>query len=194
MNKLKHILLLIAISFFALACNPSLEYKYLDMPQIVDCPGADAQLMNEALYSFYDDITQYYRAKDMPNSEGMSTLQAYANFIYTGALGEADYGGIISDHSREIIKQLEKEKQLWNIGGTYSNLDHSSEFVSCLFSKMTNEELKTTILSLQQINSVSPKMLAERFRLRTRDAMEDPNYAMYIALDTYYQYLIDIKP
>lgn len=194
MNKLKNIVLLIAIALLFTSCEQSFQYKYQDKPQLVNCPGANAQLMNEALYSFYDDITQYYRAKNKPSSEGMSTLEAYANFIYFGAMGEADYGGIISDHSRLIIAQLKKEKQLWNMGGAYSNLDHSSEFVSCLFSKMTNKELKTTISSLQKINSVSPKLLAERFRINTSDAIDDPNFGMYIALDTYYQYLIDIKP
>ena len=190
---MKYILFPIMIILLTIGCDESFEYKYQDKPQLVDCPGADTQLMNEALYSFFNDITNYYRGKNKPYSEGISTLEAYANFIYSGAQGEADYGGMISDHSRKIITQLKKEEQLWNMGGTYSNLDHSSEFVSCLFSKMKNEELKATILSLQKINSVSPKMLAERFRLRTRDAIEDPNFGMYITLDTYYQYLIDIK-
>jgi hypothetical protein len=194
MNNLKQILLLVTISIFVTACDNSMDYKYKDQPLLVTCTGADVQLMSEALYSFFDDITVYYRNIDAPLNEGLSTQEAYANFIYKGATGEADYASIVSDHSRKIIKKLKKDKNLWNMDGAYSNLNYSSEFVTCLFSKIRKEEFRTTIESLQKINSVSPKLLAERIRVSTRDAFEDPNFGMYVALDTYYQYLLDIEP
>ena len=171
-----------------------MDYKYSDKPMLVTCSGADAQLMSEALYSFFDDITVYYRNLDTPLNEGLSTQEAYAHYIYKGATGEADYANIVSDHSRKIIKELKKEKHLWNMEGAYSNLNYSSEFVSCLFSNIRKEEFRATIKSLQEINSISPKLLADRIRVSTRDAFEDPSFGMYIALDTYYQYLLDIEP
>jgi len=194
MNKLKQILILITIFIFVTACEKSMVYKYKDKPMLVTCTGADAQLMSEALYSFFDDITVYYRNIDAPLNEGLSAQEAYANYIYKGANGEADYANIVSDHSRKIIKELKKDKRIWNMEGAYSNLNYSSEFVTCLFSKIRKKEFRVTIQSLQEINSVSPKLLADRIRVSTRDAFEDPNFGMYIALDTYYQYLLDIEP
>ena len=192
MNRLKVLLFIVTSGFLVSSCDESFQFKFQDRPELVSCEGANGQLVNEALYSFFDDITTYYRKKDTIENEGMSTMEAYANFIYSGSLGEADYKNIVSDHTRKIVKQLKKDQELWTDDSPYSKLNHHSEFVSCLFSKMENEDLKATLLSLREINSVSPKMLAERFRTTTGDALKDPNYGMYIALDTYYQHLLDL--
>ncbi len=186
-------ILIISVLIFCSGCEETIKYKHQDKPSLVKCQGADSQLLNEAMYSFFDDITVYYRKKDSPQNLGISTLEAFANYIYTGALGEADYKNIVSEHSKQIVKLLKEDKRLWNMGRTYSNLNHNSEFVSCLIHNIKDDDLKTSILSLKEINSVSPKLLADVFRIHTRNALEDPNYGMYIALDTYYQYLMNLE-
>ncbi len=189
---MKNILLVLIILLASSSCNKPLEYKYQDKPQLINCPGADSKLLNEAFYSFYDDITTYYRTKFKGSNDGMSTLKAYANFIYTGAMGEAEYKDIASEHTIKIIEKLKKEKQLWTKESTNSNLNYNSEFVACLFSNIKNNDFKTTILSLKEVSYLSPKILAERFRTSTQEAQDDPNYGMYIILDTYYQYLMGL--
>jgi hypothetical protein len=183
--------------FFVLivsACNEPLAYKYDDKPMQVSCSGANEKLLNEALYSFFDDITVYYRTKSNDPSEGgMSTYEAYANYVYSGALGDADYKNIVSEHSKNVMNELRKETQLWDKKPAMSNLNYNSEFVNCLIENFKDKDMATTIQALNTANSLTPKLMADRFRLTIKAALEDPNYGMYIALDTYYQYLFDLE-
>ena len=175
------------------SCNKPLEYKYNDKPMQVSCSGANEKLLNEALYSFFDDVTVYYRAKLDPSRTGMSTYEAHANYIYGGALGEADYKNIVSEHTKNVMKELRKETQLWDKKPAMSNLNYNSEFVKCLITNIRDKDISTTIQALNTANSLTPKLMADRFRLTVKSALDDPNYGMFIALDTYYQYLYDLE-
>ena len=178
----------------ASACTESLEYKYNDKPMQVSCTGANEKLLNEALYSFFDDITVYYRTKSNdPSQSGMSTYEAYANYSYAGAIGDADYKSIVSQHSRNVLKELKKETQLWDKKPAMSNLNYNSEFVNCLIENFKDKDMATTIQALNTTNSMTPKLMADRFRRTVKAAMDDPNFGMYLALDTYYQYLFDLE-
>jgi hypothetical protein len=175
------------------ACSEPFEYRYNDKPMQVSCPGANEKLLNEALYSFFDDITVYYRTKSNdPSESGMSTYEAYANYAYSGALGEADYKSIVSEHTKNVMKELRKETQLWDKKPAMSNLNYNSEFVNCLVNKFEDKDMTTSIQALNSANNMTPKLMADRFRLNIKDALVDPNYGMYLALDTYYQYLFDL--
>ena len=123
----------------------------------------------------------------------MSTYEAYANYIYEGALGNADYKSIISAHTKNVMSELKKETQLWDKKPAMSNLNYNSEFVNCLIENFKDKDMAATIQSLNTANSMTPKLMAERFRTTIKAALEDPNYGMYIALDTYYQYLFDLE-
>ena len=159
----------------------------------VSCAGANDKLLNEALYSFFDDITVYYRTKSNdPSQSGMSTYEAYANYVYNGALGQADYESIVSNHTKNVMSELRKETQLWDKKPAMSNLNYNSEFVNCLISNIKDEDMALSIQALNSANSMTPKLMADRFRLNIKAALVDPNYGMYIALDTYYQYLFDL--
>ena len=178
----------------ASGCGQQFQYKYDDKPVQIDCPGANTKLLNEALYSFFDDITVYYRSKSNdPSQLGMSTYEAYANYAYSGAIGESDYSSIISEHTKKVMNELKKETQLWDKKPAMSNLNYNSEFVGCLIENIKNKDMKISIQSLHTANSLTPKLMAERFRMQIKDALDDPNYGMYIALDTYYQYVYDLK-
>ncbi len=159
----------------------------------VSCAGANDKLLNEALYSFFDDITVYYRTKSNdPSQSGMSTYEAYANYVYNGALGQADYESIVSNHTKNVMNELRKETQLWDRKPAMSNLNYNSEFVNCLISNIKDKDMALSIQALNSANSMTPKLMADRFRLSIKAALVDPNYGMYIALDTYYQYLFDL--
>lgn len=176
----------------ASSCNEPFEYKYKDRAQWVKCEGADALLLNEALYSFFDDISLYYREKFGGRNGEIGTLEAYASFIYDGAMGTSDFKNIASEHTVRILSKLKNEKQLWNMNSEESHLNYQSEYVSCLIDNIENVDMKTTLNSLKKVNYLNPKIMADRFRINTMEAIEDQNYAMYIALDTYYQHLLDI--
>ena len=123
----------------------------------------------------------------------MSTYEAYANYVYVGALGDADYKSIVSEHTKKIMKELRKETQLWDKKPAMSNLNYNSEFVNCLVENFKDKDMARTIQALNSANSLTPRLMADRFRLTIKAALDDPNYGMYIALDTYYQYLFDLE-
>lgn len=194
MNRIKNLIICCIFIAITSACTESLEYKYADKPIQVTCPGANEKLLNEALYSFFDDVTVYYRSKSNdPSDSGMSTYEAYANFVYGGALGEVDYKTMVSQHTRDVMKALKKEKQLWDRKPAMSNLNYKSEFVNCTINNIKDEDIRTSIQALITANSMTPKLLADRFRMLIKPALDDPNFGMYIALDTYYQYLFDLE-
>jgi hypothetical protein len=183
--------------FFVLitsSCKKPLEYKYNDKPMQVSCSGANEKLLNEALYSFFDDVTVYYRTKSREQFDsGLSTYEAYATYVYDGSLGIADYKNIASEHTKNVMNELRKETQLWHKKSAMSNLNYNSEFVNCLIVNIKDKDLSATIQALNDINSLTPRVMADRFRLNVRAALEDPNYGMFIALDIYYQYLFDLE-
>jgi hypothetical protein len=193
MNRFYNLLIGYFFVLIISACSAPFEYKYNDEPMQVSCAGANDKLLNEALYSFFDDITVYYRTKSNdPSQSGMSTYEAYANYVYNGALGQADYESIVSNHTKNVMNELRKETQLWDRKPAMSNLNYNSEFVNCLISNIKDKDMALSIQALNSANSMTPKLMADRFRLNIKAALVDPNYGMYIALDTYYQYLFDL--
>jgi len=193
MNRFYNVIIGCFFLLITSACNEPFEYKYNDKPMQVSCSGANEKLLNEALYSFFDDITVYYRSKSNdPSESGMSTYEAYANYVYAGALGDADYKSIVSEHTKNVMKELRKETQLWDKKPAMSNLNYKSEFLNCLINNIKDKDMVATIQALTSANSMTPKLMADRFRLSTKAALVDSNYGMYIALDTYYQYLFDL--
>ncbi len=192
MNSLKQFTLLCLTVFLTYGCKDSLKYKYDAEPMLVSCQGADSQLLNEALYSFFDDIEIYYGTTSNGKANKMNISEAYANFIFEGANGEADYGKIVSPHSLKVLEKLKKEKELWLDNSKGSRLDYNAQFVSCLISNIEDEDIKITINALKDTRSLNPKIISERLRLAGVNALSQPNFIMYIALDTYYQYLLDL--
>ncbi|MFT4849885.1 MAG: hypothetical protein ACI83B_002433 [Sediminicola sp.] len=194
MNRINNLIIGCFLVLITSSCNDSFEYKYDDKPMQVSCSGANKKLLNEALYSFFDDITLYYRTQSNdPSESGMSTYEAYARFIYGGALGDVDYKSIASEHTKNVMNELRKETQLWDQKPAMSNLNYNSEFVNCLINNIKDKDMVTTIQALNTANSLTPKLMANRFRLSVKSGLDDKNYGMYIALDTYYQYLYDLE-
>ncbi len=189
MNKVKQPVFSILIVFLVFGCQESVEYKYDTKPMMVTCGGADKELLNEALYSFFNDISVYYASRVQ---RPMSSTEAYANFIYKGSKGDADFRNIVSKHSLKLLEKLKQDEQLWDYTSNSSNLNYDSEFVSCLFSNIEDSSMRTTIMALKTTGSLNPKLLSDRLITNVVDDFDQPNFLMYIALDTYYQYLMDL--
>ena len=194
MNKAKYLgLLLFSICLFS-SCEqrPDIDYKYDAMPKVVDCSGINSDLMHEALYSFEHDIGNWYNFKKFTPSMPVFFKNGYASYVYRGSEGILQFDKMASDHSKMILDELLKIEGLWIMDNERSNLNYEHEYVECLLSNIKNDEIKSTISSLREINSMSPKLMAEPYRLYVGAAYaDDKHFAMYLALDTYYQYLID---
>jgi len=186
------IIIFFILAFTTYSCNETIEYKYLDKGQPVDCSEINSKLMHEALYSFEVDIAKKYNFKNYSPTENLYIKNGYANFIYRGAKGVADFKEIASPHTLKIFKELLKEKDLWLTDSDNSNLNYKHPFVICLLSNIKNSDIKATLLNLNEANSLDPALIADLLRKNIRDADTDKYFAMYIALDMYYQNLINV--
>lgn len=180
----KYILLLITVAFFV-SCEKPLEYKYSDKKQIEICGGINTKLANEAYYSFREDLAKYAK-KTQVNIDFLDYQYGMALYIYQGASGGADYKAIASQHSIDIFKKLQKEKQIWDNPST-GKLNYHSEFIDCLMNHIQKEEIKSALLSLREINSIEKVSLAEEYRTSIKNAETDMAYAMFLAFETYYK-------
>jgi len=190
--KKNNILLFITTSLLLLGCKKPLEYQYQDRPQLVDCPGIDKALLHEALYSFQEDIGKYYnKLSDLDPQSNQYYIAAYQKFVYFGYSGEAKFDEIVSAHSLQVLEELKKQKDLWNIGQGKSNLNYNSELVSCLFDHISDEDIQQTLKSLRQVDYLSPQVLANPMRQNVMKIVGDSYLATFTMLDAYYQYLLN---
>lgn len=193
MKKSKFILVLIGITVLT-GCEKDLAYQFQDKPQKVDCPGLDKSLMHEALYSFQEDIGAHYnRYTDHKKGSSLYYMEGYAQYVYFGFSGTAPYDEIVSDHSLAILERLRKESDLWTLKQGMYQLNYHSDYVKCLFNSIQDDELRTKIISLKEVNYLTPQIIAETMRVQVILVVQDPYLAMYMALDAYYQPLMNRK-
>ncbi len=56
---------------------------------------------------------------------------------------------------------------------------------------MADDDLRVSLQNLRQAKSLTPELIAETMRINFQKVIADPNLAMYMALDGYYQPLIN---
>ena len=174
-----------------MGCKKTIEYRYGDRENVLSCKDADPKLMHEALYSFQDDIGKYIPNNRFKEDSPMYYKFAYASYIYKGVNEEADYQKIASLHSIAIADQLYAEQELWV--GTKPNikLNYQSDYVQCLIDNFDNKGVKQTFQNLNEANSLSLSLLVDTFMLNVKDTETDKDFALFIALDTYYRPLLN---
>lgn len=186
MQKIK---LIIALVIISVSCEskPSFEYQHADKEQVLECTGIDNQLLNEALYTFEDDLLYGYggEEKQLPSS--------YGRFLFTGFSGTAQYEQFASAHAIKIKEALMSEGVIIE-GGTKSNLNYDHPAVQCILDKIEDKELAQTINALVDTNTMDPKLFNSRMRNFGRNASKNRYEALYVALDTYYQQLTVARP
>ncbi len=187
------IILSLIVAIVLVGCEKPLDYKYQELPQNVDCPGLDKQLMHEALYSFQNDIGAFYNQHtDFREGSTSYYLEAYSQYVYFGFSGGARYQEIVSNHSIAILQKLKEIPGLFieKEGRLALNYDH--EYVACLLGSIQDDDLRTQFASMRKVNFLSPEIVAELMRINVLKITQDPYLAMYMALDAYYQYLADM--
>ncbi len=188
---MKNTVFLLFIAITLVSCSKPLAYKYQDLEQIINCPGLDSRLMHEAYYSFRNDIAEY-AMKNNIEVEYLNYYYSLALYIFKGAEGTADYEEIASPHTKNILENLKKEYQLWDKQPNKSNLNYNSDFMNCLIENIQNENIKQAILSSRDTNTQNPKSLADLYRINIKDTKKDNYFSMFLAFETYYQYLYDL--
>lgn len=190
MHKKITLLLIISIALGMHSCGESIGYKYTNRKHVVVCEGMDRDLMNEALYSFEDNIAKIA----LNNKQSVGSPQyysfGYASYIYSGVMGEANYQEIASEHSKALAKELAKEP-IWT--GTKPNikLDYNSPFVSCLVESVQQEDLKQIFDNLINANTMDIKLMINLFMKHVGETTKNKELAVIVALDTYYRNLIN---
>lgn len=178
--------------FFAiLGCKQEVtfsEYKYADKPAVFTCENSNSKLLNEALYSFEDDILNHYK-KGKPNYR---IDQAYSQVIRNSVFGRLRIEDLVSKHTVAIFEALKKEEGLWSANNGKNHLNYSSVVANCISNNIKDTALKTTYNALVSTNSMSPKLFGAPLVNKYRNTLNDKNLALYVALDLYYANMFNI--
>ena len=188
-SYLKPLSILLVLTIFT-SCKKEAtlsEYKYADKESNVNCQSISPELLKEALYSFEDDVANFY-ARD--GKQNLS--QAYSRTINLGIYGNAKYNEMVSPHTLEIFEILKTKTDLWDLSKKNKSLNYKHELVKCLADNISNKDLKTTFNALLSTNSMSAKLIGEPLKRQSSLAIKDKYLATYIALDMYYAKLFDV--
>ena len=170
------------------SCTKPLEYQFLDKEKLtIKCNEIDANLAHEVYYSFREDIANY--AKNNGRTESLRYQYSIALYIVNGASGLANYKDITSNHTKDISAILAQENQLWN---TDNSLNYKSTYINCLINNIKNTEVKNAILFYSN-GKLTKNELVEIYRLNIRDMSTDVHFAMFIAFESYYQFLNQLE-
>lgn len=163
------------------------EYKYADKTFDMACNQIDTLLLKEAVFSFEDDISNFFERNGRKN-----LAQAYSKTVNLVVYKRAQYRDMVSDHTREVFDILKTQNGLWHTttDGTTLNYDHP--FVQCLASHIQDKDIKTTFNALLSTNSMRQDIFADAIRRKSSYALRDRYLATYIALDLYYGKLFDV--
>lgn len=174
------------------ACHQGPEYRFEDQPKVVDCPGMSEDFMHELLYSFREDIGVFYNQyTDYIEGSKSYYFEAYGQYIYFGFSGTARFDDIASEHSRALLQELRKEKDFWIVKDGQERLNYNHPYLKCLIDGVADNDLRVSLQNLRQANSLTPELIAETMRINFQKVLADPNLAMYLALDGFYQPLIN---
>lgn len=184
--KFNLIVFLLVLAFFSCKNDNTFnDYKYTNNGIVLNCNDELNTIVNEALFSFEDDITQFY-TKEKPNA-GI----AYSQFVRNSISGRIKYTNFVTPHTVKVFNALKKH-DLWDAEDPKSHLNYNSIFFKCLAENIKDKNLKTTLNALVSTNSMSPKLFGSPLLTRSRSATSDKYLAAYIAFDLYYAKLFDV--
>ncbi|TBN03646.1 hypothetical protein EYD45_09005 [Hyunsoonleella flava] len=188
--KLKFVAFFAIIALFS--CKKEAEektledYKFSDKGIILNCDQFDLKLLNEALFSFEDDILKAY-GKTNPN-----LTRAYSQFIRNVLYNRIKYTDVVSPHSAKIFEVLKSRSELWDTSNPDTRLNYNSAVVECISNNMIDKSLKTTFNALIETNSMSPKLFGPALQSNYGAAIRDKYLSAYVALEFYYGKLFDV--
>ena len=130
-SNINIILFLVALTI--VSCKkevPFKDFKFSEKGIVVHCENQNNALLSEAIFSFENDIVNYYA------QVGKTSLAtAYFQFIKSATSIELNYADIVSPHSVKIFEALKNEDDLWDAENPYSYINYKGETLSCITSK-----------------------------------------------------------
>jgi hypothetical protein len=152
------------------------EFKYADQPQIINCANTESKLFNEALYTFENDIANFYDAKQK------NAIRSYNEFMRKSASNsKPPFEEIVSEHSVNIAKAL-YETGIFNDDG----LNYNHEIIKCIGENMSADGLKTTFNALISTNSMSKALYQPALAGKASNMVKDKYLGLYLALEYFY--------
>jgi len=186
---MKKIVFLILTTILITSCEQKakFDFKFADQEQVISCDKNYNAILNEALYSFENDILTKY------DSLEQSKTKAYGSFIYRGMDGSAQYNQIMTSNTYPVIEALLAENILIK-DKSPSHLNYEHPAVKCIVSNIKEEQLRNTIQALIDTKTMNPKLFNSRLRNFGRNAERQRYLALFVALDGYYQQILNIAP
>jgi len=165
------------------------EYKFSDKDMVINCGDKDSKLINEALYSFEDDITSFYKNKNNPNG---NLPLVYSQFLRNYSGRRINYEELVTPHTLEVFNVLKTRQDLWDLNSNVSKLNYYGSFFSCIASNVQDKNLKPTLNALLTTHSMSPRMFTAPLLTQYRAVANDKYLSAYVAFDLFYAKLFDI--
>jgi len=179
-------LTLLCFFLIIVSCNQQskFQFQFADQPQNITCSTSNNDVLNEALYSFEEDLFKKYDTTKVHS-------RAYARYILKGIKGNERFGEMVSAHSLQIRDVLVSKGIIINNGGK-GVLDYNHPDVKCIINNIEDKDLGRTINALIQTNSMDLSLFDSRLRNIGRTTSNRPNQSVYLALDTYYKNLVGL--
>ena len=185
----KNFLITLFFLCFTIGCkkeNTFTAYEFADKPVALACENLNSKLYNEALYSFENDILNFY------GKDKKSLLMAYSQFIRLSVYGRVNYKNMVSEHTLKVFEALKNDTELWNLENASSHLNYNSALMDCIAVNITNPDLKTTLNALLSTNSMNPKLFGAPLSTNYSLTLSDKYLAAYVAFDLFYAKLFDV--
>ena len=191
--KQKFKLFYLLFTILVLSCGEATlsEYKFADRDPVLNCDDFDNKLLNEALFSFEDDIRTFYRKRYNP--EGKLGL-VYSEFLSHSIQGTVPFQDLVTPHTLEVFNVLKTKKELWDTESKVSKLNYYSPLFGCIASNIKNNGLRTTLNALVSTHSMSPRLFNDPLLGKYPIVEIDKYLGAYVAFDLFYAKLFDIDP
>ena len=86
---------------------------------------------------------------------------------------------------------LNTQKRFWIIKNGQERLNYNHPYLLCLIDGIADDDLRISLQNLRKAKSLTPELIAETMRINVQKVISDPNLSMYLALDGFYQPLIN---
>jgi hypothetical protein len=192
--KFKIIALFVATTVLSCKTEPKektlTDYKFSEKGIVLNCDEFDLKLLNEALFSFEDDILKTYGTPAQTGNPNLT--RAYSQFIRNAMYSRAKYEDIVSPHSAKIFEVLKSKTELWNLDDPNGKLNYNSAVIRCISDNMTDKSLKATMDALIETNSMKAKLYGPAILSNYGAAIRDKYLSTYVALEFYYGRMFDL--
>ncbi|SDS32199.1 hypothetical protein SAMN04515667_1911 [Formosa sp. Hel1_31_208] len=164
----------------------TVDYKYQNSKDILNCEGVDTALIQEAFYSFENDLTNFYTPEKPIYS------RAYSLFVSQAIANKVDYSKMVSEHSKNLLEVLKQNTELWTTNPDGSKVNFSHPVFKCIGANIQDKPLKDTFNALVQTNSMSLRMFGDELKRKTFGMKDDKYLATYVALELFYGKIYDV--